>query len=100
VRGIPGERYLPACEVPIVTFGEGGITAWGCFSWNGTGPLVILYGNLDVEEYKDISTRYLLSTVEDLFGDDDFLYQNDSAPCHEASSLREWFMGSKVPEMD
>jgi hypothetical protein len=53
-----------------------------------------------MEGYKDILTCCILSTVEDLFGGDDFLYQHDSAPCHKARSEREQFMGNKVPEMD
>jgi hypothetical protein len=72
---------------------------WGCFSWNGFGLLVILHGNIDAEEYKDILTHCILSTIEDQFGDDSCLYQHDTAPCHKASSVREWFMDSKVPEM-
>jgi hypothetical protein len=70
------------------------------FLWNGLGPLVILHGNLNAEGYTDILTSYLLSTVEDQFGDDDCLYQRDSAPCHEARSVREWFVDNKVPETD
>jgi hypothetical protein len=61
----------------------------GVFSWNGVGPLIILHGNLHAEEYKDILTCYVLSTVEDQSGDDDCLYQHDNAPCHKARSVRE-----------
>jgi hypothetical protein len=86
---IPVERYLPACIVSTVKFVGGGITVWGCFSWNELGPLVILPGSLNAEEYKDILTRCVLSTVEDQIGDDDCLYQHDSGPCHKARSVRD-----------
>jgi hypothetical protein len=97
---MPGERYLPACVVPTVTFGRGGLIVWGCFSWNGLVPLVILHGILKAEEYKDILTSCILTMVEDQFGDDDCLYQHDHAPCHKARSVRDWFVDNKVPEMD
>jgi hypothetical protein len=72
----------------------------GVFSWNGLRPLVILHGNGNAEEYKDILTRCVLSAVEDQFGDDDCLYMHDNAPCQKARSVREWFVDNKVPEMD
>jgi hypothetical protein len=71
----------------------------GVFSWNRLGPLIKLHGNLNMEGYKDILTHCVLSTVEHQFGDDD-CYQHDNAPCHNASSVREWFVDNKVPEMD
>jgi hypothetical protein len=60
---------------------------------------VILRGNLNAEGYKGILTHCILSTVEDQFGDDSCLYQHDSAPCHKARSMREWFVDNKVPGM-
>jgi hypothetical protein len=76
------------------------ITVWGCFSWNGLGPLIILHGSINAEGYKDILTRFIQSTVEDQSSDDDYLYQNDSALCHKSRSVREWFVNNDVPEMD
>jgi hypothetical protein len=95
---MPGEQYLPACRVPTVKSGGGGITVYRCFSWNGLGPPVILHGNLNVEGYKDILTRCILSMVEDQFSDDDCISM--TAPCHTSRSVREWFADNKVPEMD
>jgi hypothetical protein len=70
---MPGEPYLSACVVPTVKFGDR-VRVWGCFSRNGLDRLVILHGNVKAEGYKDILTHYILSTVEDQFGDDDCLY--------------------------
>jgi hypothetical protein len=56
--------------------------------------------NVNVEVYKDILTHCILSMVENQFGDDDCLYQHDSAPFHKARIVREWFVDNKVPEMD
>jgi hypothetical protein len=99
---MPGERYLPACVMPTVKFGGGGITitVWGCFSWNGLGPVIIRHGNINAEGYKDILTCWILPMIEDHFGVDDCLYQHDSTPCHKSRSVREWFVDNNVPEMD
>jgi hypothetical protein len=38
--------------------------------------------------------------VEDQFYDEDCLYQYDSAACHKARTVREWFVDKNVPEID
>jgi hypothetical protein len=53
-----------------------------------------------MEGYEDILTRCILSTTEDQFGDDDCMYQHDSAPCHKSRSVREWFVDNNIPEID
>jgi hypothetical protein len=72
----------------------------GVFSWNGLSLLVLLHENINTEGYKDILSRCILSMVEDQFGDDDYLYQHDSALCQKSRFVREWFVDNKVPEMD
>jgi hypothetical protein len=44
---------------------------WQCFLLNRADPHVILHGNTNMEEYKDILTPCVLCTVEDQFSDDD-----------------------------
>jgi hypothetical protein len=73
---------------------------WGCFSWNGLSPLVILHRNINAEGYKDILTRCILSMAEEQFSEVDCLYQHDNAPCYKSRSVREWFVDNNVPEMD
>jgi hypothetical protein len=90
LQWMPGEPYLPECVVPTVKFGRGGIRVWGCFLWNGTGLLVILHGNVNMEKYEDILTCWILTTVEDQLGDDSCLYQHGNAPCHWRNCL--WTM--------
>jgi hypothetical protein len=82
-RMIPASMCSANCEI---------LRRWGCFSWNGLDPLVILHGNINAEGYKDILTCCILSTLEDQFSDDDCLYLHDSAPYHKARSVREWFV--------
>jgi hypothetical protein len=72
----------------------------GVFFMEWTWPSRNTAQKLNVEGYKDILTGYILSRVEDQFGDDNCLYQHDNAPCHKARSVREWFVDNMVPEMD
>jgi hypothetical protein len=68
----------------------------GVFFMEWTWPSSNNARNLNAEGYKDILTRYVLSTVEDHFFDYDSVCQHDNAPCHKARSVREWFVDNKV----
>ena len=56
---------------------------WGCFSWWGVGPLVVIKGTLDQNRYvslmSDHLVPYLKEVNEECHG---VIFQEDNAPCH------------------
>lgn len=97
---MPGERYLKDCVVPTVKFGGGSVMVWGCFSWEGLGPLIKIRSTLCADGYKDILDNSALPALWQHFGNDHCLFQQDRAPCHTAMSIEAWFEEEKVKKLD
>ena len=94
-----GERYLPECVESIAKFGGGSVMVWGCFSWLGFGPLVLVNGNMNTEVYVNILDNSMLPTFWQQFGIGHFLYQHDNAPVHKAKVISSWFEDNRVHMM-
>ena len=80
-----GERYHSK-------FGKGSVMVWGCFWSGGLGPLVTLKGSVDQDKYVDcLSQKFLpwLDELKEKHGQD-FIFQEDGAPCHTGSYTRWW----------
>jgi transposase len=86
-----GERYHTDCLVPTVKHGGGSIMVWGCISWWGVGPLVVVEGTLNGAAYVDIMSKHLERYLEQLkrvcTG---VIFQDDNAPCHVSGPAKEW----------
>lgn len=78
------EKYKKECLKPTVKKSIG-IMVWGCFHKNSIGPLVIVEGNINGARYRELLEEYLIP-----FYNEDYLFQDDNAPCHTANLVKEW----------
>ena len=79
------ERHKAACLKRSVKH-PASVMVWGCVSSRGVGSLCFLSPKMTVntEVYIDLLDAYLLPSVDKLFADDDFVFQNDLAPAHRS----------------
>ena len=67
---------------------------WGCFSWQGVGPLVRIDGTMDSNLYIDTLAKYFLPWIQPLVEQDaDLIFQQDNASIH-TSAYSKWWMDS------
>ena len=84
------EAYRNSCVVPTVKFGGGGVTVWGAMSYRRTGFLPPLKGNLNKDGYLDILRNSAIPSAHLLGYGDNFVFQDDGAPCHRANVVKQW----------
>ena len=54
----------------------------------GVGPLYFLQTNVTAAVYQEVLEHFLLLTAEQLFGGDEFIFQYDLSPVHNAKSTK------------
>ena len=88
------EKYHVSCIAPTVKFGGGGVMFWGCFSWQGVGPLVRVDGTMDSDVYVDTLAEHFIPWVRPLLEQDaNLIFQQDNASIH-TSAYSKWWMAS------
>ncbi len=60
---------------------------WAAMSSAGFGPLCFLKSTVNQE----ILEHFMLSSADKLYGDADFIFQQDLAPAHTAKLTKSWF---------
>ncbi len=73
---------------------------WGAMSSAGVGPLCFLKTNVTSPSYQDILEYSMLPSADQLFKDADFIFQQDLAPAHTATSTKSWLNGHGVGVFD
>ncbi len=85
-----GEAQNPCCLKSSVKFPQS-VMVWAAMSSAGVGPLCFLTSTVNAAIYQDILEHFVLASAEKLYGDADFIFQQDLTPAHTAKGTKSWF---------
>lgn len=91
-----GERYDEGKTVNTVKFGGGGLMVWGIFSVHSLGPLLLCPHRVDTKKYHELIDGPLMEYGNRVFGDVQWLFQQDNATSHVSRASREKFRAMNV----
>ncbi len=61
---------------------------WAAMSSAGVGPLCFLKSTVNAAIYQEILEHFMLPSADKLYGDADFIFQQDLAPAHTAKGTK------------
>ncbi len=76
------------------------VMVWGAMSSAGVGTLCFLKSTVNAAIYQDILEHFMLPSADKLYGDADFIFQQDLAPAHTAKGTKSWFNDHGVTVLD
>ncbi len=71
---------------------------WAAMLSAGVGPLSEVHSQRSI--YQEILEHFMLPSADKLFGDADFIFQQDLAPAHTAKGTKSWFSDHGVTVLD
>ncbi len=94
-----GEAQNPCCLKSSVKFPQS-VMIWAAMSSAGVGPLCFLKSKVNAAIYQEILEHFMLPSADKLYGDADFIFQQDLAPSHTAKGTKSWFNDHGVTVLD
>ncbi len=94
-----GEAQNPCCLKSSVKFPQS-VMIWAAMSSAGVGPLCFLKSTVNAAIYQEILEHFMLPSADKLYGDADFIFQQDLAPAHTAKSTTSWLNDHGVGVLD
>ncbi|CAB5364346.1 unnamed protein product [Rhizophagus irregularis] len=79
----PGEELNPDCIAVTVKHSPSKMF-WGCFFWNGLGPIVPLNGSVTGQTHVKVINDYVIPTLHRYFPRGNGIFQEDNAASHHA----------------
>ncbi len=94
-----GEAQNPCCLKSSVKFPPS-VMIWPAMSSAGVGPLCFLKSTVNAAIYQEILEHFMLPSADKLYGDADFIFQQDLAPAHTVKGTKSWFNDHGVTVLD
>ncbi len=76
------------------------VVIWAAMSSASVGPLCFLKSTVNAAIYQEILEHFMLLSADKLYGDADFIFQQDLAPAHTAKGTKSWFNDHGVTVLD
>ncbi len=73
---------------------------WAAMSSAGVGPLCFQKSTVNAAIYQEILEHFMLPSADKLYGDADFIFQQDLAPAHTAKGTKSGFNDHGVTVLD
>lgn len=81
------EKYHIDCVRPTVKYGGGSVMFWGCFGWDGVGPLVLVEETMNQDTYVNVLANNYIPWIRER---PEVMFQQDGAPCHRGQYTTWW----------
>ncbi len=94
-----GEAQNPRCLRSSVKFPQS-VMVWGAMSSAGVGPLCFLRSKVNTTVYHEVLEHFMLPAADQLYGDADFIFQQDLATAHSAKATSTWFKDHGIPVLN
>ncbi len=94
-----GEAQNPRCLRSSVKFPQS-VMVWGAMSSAGVGPLCFLRSKVNTAIYQEVLEHFMLPAADQLYGDADFIFQQDLTPAHSAKATSTWFKDHSIPVLN
>lgn len=95
VRRRPGEEFKKECLVERVKHAAS-IMVWSSISVHGPGRLQVVSGTMNSEKYTNVLENALKPQIAEWFGDEEYIFQQDNAPCHVSKRMKDYFLKQKM----
>ncbi len=82
-----GEEQNPCCLKSSVKFPQS-VMFWAAMSSAAVGPLCFMKSTVNAAIYQDILEHFMLPSADKLYGDADFIFQQDLSPAHTAKGTK------------
>lgn len=76
--------------------GRFSISIWGWISYHDAGMCYRINGRLNSQVYIHILENVMLPSVQHVFPENDFIYQQDNCPVHTANAVSQWFQEHNI----
>ena len=77
-----GEAHSPSCLRSSVRFPQS-VMIWAAMSSAGVGPMYFIKPKVSAAIYQEILEHFMFPSANKLYGDANFIFQQDLVPVHQ-----------------